>query len=61
MYEVKYLTNQNGDRTDVVLSFSDYLELIEEINDLKLIAERSNEDLVEHSLVKTMIDTNDRV
>jgi PHD/YefM family antitoxin component YafN of YafNO toxin-antitoxin module len=59
MYDIKYLTNQNGDKTDVVLSFSDYIELMEEINDLKIIAERSNEDLIEHSLVRTMIDNND--
>lgn len=61
MYDLKYLTNQNGDRTDVVLSFSDYLELMEEINDLKIIAERSNEELIEHSFVTTMIETNDRI
>jgi hypothetical protein len=58
MFEVKYITNETGEKTNVVLPFSDYLELIEEIEDLKVIAERNNDYLIEHSVVKAMIDQN---
>ena len=59
MFEVKYITNEIGEKTDVVLPVSDYIELMQEIEDLKVIAERNNEELIEHSLVKTMINQND--
>lgn len=59
MFEVKYITNEIGEKTDVVMSFSDYLDILEEIDDLRVIAERKSDILIEHSLVKTMINQND--
>ncbi len=59
MFEVKYITNEIGEKTEVVMSFSDYLDILEEIDDLRVIAERKNDILIEHSVVKTMINQND--
>ena len=56
MFEVKYITNELGEKTDIVLPFSDYLDLLEEIEDLKIIAERKNDELIEHSLVKNYVE-----
>ncbi len=51
MFEIKYITDENGIKTDVVLPYSDYLDILEEIEDLRTIAERKNEILIEHNLV----------
>ncbi len=59
MFEVKYITNEIGEKTDVVMSFSDYLDILEEIDDLRVIAERKSDILIEHSVVKTMINQNE--
>jgi hypothetical protein len=39
MLEVKYITNDKGERTDVVMPLSDYIEILEEIENLRVIAE----------------------
>jgi hypothetical protein len=49
MLEVKYITNDKGERTDVVMPLADYIEILEEIEDLRLIAERNGEELFSHS------------
>lgn len=56
MYDVKYIVDKNGNRTNAVISYSDYLEMLEEIEDLKTIAERKEEDTISHSKVKEMLD-----
>ena len=39
----RYITSEDGDRTDVVLSVSDYEALMEDLQDLAVIAERKDE------------------
>lgn len=56
MFEVKFITNEKGEKTDIILPFSDYIELLEEIEDLKFIAERKNDVLIEHSSVKNFME-----
>ncbi len=58
---VKYVTNESGDKTDVIIPFSDYLELLEEMEDLKCIAERKNEELISHSDVSEFIFDYERI
>ena len=45
---VQYLTDENGDRTAVVLSIADYEKLLEDLDDLAAIAERRDEPTVPH-------------
>jgi hypothetical protein len=59
MFEVKYLKNEQGDTTDVVIPYADYLELLEELEDTKDIIERENDELIEHDKVKEMLLDND--
>ena len=39
----QYITDANGERTAVILPLADYLELIEDLEDLTAIAERKDE------------------
>ena len=61
IFEMKYLTDVSGNKTDVVLPFNDYLELIEEIEDLRAIADRKDEETVDHNEVFRLIETDERV
>ncbi|MDM8552005.1 hypothetical protein QUF72_18115 [Desulfobacterales bacterium HSG2] len=44
----EYVTDERGNRKSVILPFSDFQELIEDIEDLAAIAERRNEPTVSH-------------
>ncbi|MCO5250933.1 MAG: hypothetical protein M9949_05875 [Candidatus Kapabacteria bacterium] len=55
MLEVKYITNDKGERTDVVMPLSDYIEILQEIEDLRVIAERKGEELFTHSEVEKLL------
>ncbi len=59
MLEVKYITNDKGERTDVVMPLSDYIEILEEIEDLRVIAVRSGEDLFTHSDVEKLLKSDE--
>ena len=39
----QYITNAEGEKMSVILSLSDYQELLEDLEDLAAIAERRNE------------------
>jgi hypothetical protein len=45
---VKYITNDRGERTDVVLPISDYKKLLEDLEDLAVVAERRDEPTIPH-------------
>lgn len=45
---VQYLTNEQGERTAVVLSISDYEKLLEDLDDLAVVAERRDEPVIAH-------------
>ncbi len=59
MQNVQYIINETGEKTNVIIPFDEYIELLEEIEDLKIIAERKNEDLIDHTKVKSLINTNE--
>ncbi len=44
----EYVVDERGNRKSVILPFSDFQELIEDIEDLAAIAERRNEPTVSH-------------
>ena len=44
----QYLTDEHGERTDVVLPISEYEQLLEDLDDLAVIAERRGEPVTSH-------------
>lgn len=48
----RYITSEDGIRTDVVLPVADYEELMEDLHDLAVIAERREEPSVPLEEVK---------
>ena len=45
---VQYLTDDQGQRTAVVLPMSDYEKLLEDLEDLAVVAERRGDSTVSH-------------
>ena len=45
---VKYITDDHGERTAVVLPISDYEKLLEDLEDLAVVAERRGEPTIAH-------------
>ena len=44
----QYITDENGKKSSVILSVSDFQELLEDIEDLAAVAERRNDPAVSH-------------
>ena len=45
---LQYLTDERGERTAVVLPISDYEKLLEDLEDLAVVAERRDEPTIPH-------------
>lgn len=45
---LQYLTDEKGDRTAVVLPIAEYEKILEDLNDLAVVAERRDEPLIPH-------------
>jgi len=48
----RYITSEDGSRTDVVIPLADYEELMEDLQDLAVIAERRDEPSIPLEEVK---------
>jgi hypothetical protein len=48
---VQYVTNQDGQKTAVIVPYKEFRELLEDIEDLAAIAERRDEPTVSHDEV----------
>ena len=46
---LQYLTDEHGDRTAVVVPISDYEKLLEDLDDLAVVAERRDEPVISHA------------
>ena len=47
----RYVTNQQGQKTDVILKVKDFEELLEDLNDIAIVAERKDESTISHQEV----------
>ena len=47
----QFVTNEEGEKTAVILSLEDYRSLLEDLEDLALIAERREESTIAHQQV----------
>ena len=45
---LQYLTDDRGERTAVVLPINDYEKLLEDLDDLAVVAERRDEPVIPH-------------
>jgi hypothetical protein len=45
---VQFITDENGDRTAVVLTIADYRQILEDIEDLADIVDRGSEPTIPH-------------
>jgi len=45
---LQYLTDEKGDRTAVVLPIGEYEKILEDLNDLAVVAERRDEPPIPH-------------
>ncbi len=45
---VKYITDDRGERTAVVFPIADYEKLLEDLEDLAVVAERREEPTISH-------------
>lgn len=54
-YRVKYITDKKGKKTEVIMKVKDFEELIEDLNDMAIIAERRDEETITHKdLIKEL-------
>lgn len=52
----QFIVNENGEKTAVILSIEEYEELLENIEDLAIIAERRDEPTEPLSVVKERLE-----
>ncbi len=45
---LRYLTDERGNRTAVVLPIADYEKLLEDLGDLAVVAERRDDPVISH-------------
>ena len=48
----QFIVNEKGKKTAVILPYSEYEELLEDIHDLAIIAERKSERTISHDELK---------
>jgi hypothetical protein len=46
---MQFITSENGEKTAVVLPIADYEKLLEDLDDLAIVAERREEPSISHS------------
>jgi PHD/YefM family antitoxin component YafN of YafNO toxin-antitoxin module len=50
--QVQYITNESGERSSVILSIEDFESLLEDLEDLAILAERRDEPTTSHENLK---------
>jgi len=56
---VKYVTNTFGEKTEVILPIGDFENLLEDLEDLALAAERKDEPTIEFEKLKDELKKDD--
>jgi hypothetical protein len=56
--QLQYLTNEKGKKTAVVMPVQDYEKLLEDMDDLAVIAERREEPTISHDELKRSLKRN---
>lgn len=48
-FRPQYIINENGEKINIILPVSEFYELLEDIEDLAIAAERRNEPTISHN------------
>ena len=56
--QLQYVTNEKGRKTAVLLPIDDYEKLLEDLDDLAVIAERRSEETIPHEDFKRTVKRN---
>jgi len=54
----QYIINEDGEKTGVILPIEEYEELLEDLHDLAVIAERRNESVITFDEIKERLRKN---
>jgi hypothetical protein len=54
----KYIVNEKGTKTDIIISLAEYEELLEDLYDLAIIAERKDEPTLSLEELKKKLQDN---
>jgi len=54
-FQEQYIVNEKGQRTAVVLRIEEFEELLEDLNDLAIVAERRDEPTIEFEDLKSRL------
>ena len=54
----RFIVDESGERTDVVIPVNEYKELMEDLHDLAIIAERRDEDSIDFNELKKRLRVN---
>ena len=46
--KIRYITDEEGHKSEVILPLEDFESLLEDLRDLAIIAERRDEDTIDH-------------
>ena len=57
----KYVTNKNGEKTEVILPIEEFYELLEDLEDLAVVAQRRDEETFTLEQVKNELGLQDHV
>ncbi len=56
--KVQYITNDEGQRSAVVIPIEQFNQLLEDLADLAVIAERRDEPTISHAQLKTILSSH---
>ena len=51
-FKLKYITDKDGNKTEVIMKVKDFEVLIEDLNDMAIAAERRDERTITHEELK---------
>jgi len=57
-FQTRYIIDENGQKTAVVLPIEEYEELLQDLYDLAIIAERRDEDEISFEEIKERLKKN---
>ncbi|MFH1196795.1 MAG: hypothetical protein V1720_13920 [bacterium] len=54
-FKLRFVTDGKGKKTEVILKVKDFEDLLEDLNDMTIVAERRNEETISHKeLIKDL-------
>ena len=56
--DIKFITDKNGKKKEVILPIEKYIELLEDLEDLKAINDRRNEATISHDDLKKELEAS---